>query len=205
MSINSPDQIVVPEAEVQREAMKGMARDILSTAQTVISERRLDSTPKSGNFAWTVFGHESGKGYIPSFSAIDLHEMQETGTKSSTEELNWRIAQITDPKLREETERARDTSARSLGINFDGVSDPALRQAYGDEVPTGLVKLFAERLGFTQPNEQIDVNNPRVKSGRNTFTIDHPNKPFVLELPIQGNTRYGQPDIRSFVTRYTPK
>lgn len=205
MSLNSPDVSVVPEPNVQNDAMKGMAKDILTTAQDIITERRLEPTPQGGNFAWTVLGKEAGKGYIPAHSAVNLHEVAESGTKSSTAELDQKIAQITDPKLKEETERTRDANARSLGINFDGVSDPALRQVYSNNVARGLVGLFAEKLGFTQPGEKIDVNNPRVKQEGNKLILDHPDNPFILELPIVGSTPSGGADFRSFVTRYTPK
>lgn len=185
---------VVPEARVQTEAMKDMAR--------------LDRTPEGVNFAWTVFGNKTdiGKGSPASQSAIDLHDVARTGIKSSLKELDHRIAQITDPKIKEDAIKSREISAGSLSISFKWISDLPLRQLYGDSVPSRLVNLFAERLGFTRPGEWVDdVNNPKLEQGRNEFRLAHPDKPFTLVLPMQGITNYGRPKINSFSVRYTPK
>lgn len=198
---NGAEQVVVPEKDIQKEVMKGVARSVLDEAARIIEEQRLSSKPEGNNLARVFYGHENGKGYGYAQSAADLKSMAETGLPSFSKYDDARLATITDPVAKEAALEMRQLQERSLAVQFGSLPIDDLRNkaGFGDSAAGILVKTFAEKLGFLGVG--TDIRSVATIEG-NRFTITHPSNGTVFETNVVGTNYDGSPKFNGFVIRY---
>lgn len=188
MDATSPDITTAPEPEVQREAMKQMAQEVLAHARTVISSNHLDPEPNPETFAWQFFATDRSRGE-PSYTALALEAFAKGEKPPSVDALERQLLGKLTPDVRKELERQRRAVAGSISILFKYTQDPKLRLG-----PHELTMSFLQGLGFNS-----DMNLSR--DGR-VFEVKHPTKPFIAECNPVGRGYEGEPKFDGLAIRY---
>lgn len=209
MDATAPEVTTAPEPEVQREAMKQMAQDVLSHARGIISSNHLESEPKDGNFAWVFLGTDRKKG-MTSYAALNLEAFSQGNKSPSGEGIERNLVLVKDPIAKQKLERQKDLAARSMAVNFTGgLPDQRLAYRFGPDIGHELVIDFLQGLGFLNKDERIGRTNPSnvtSKDNARQFEIRHPTKPFIAECNTVGpGRREGEPRFAGFVLRYQPQ